>query len=393
MPACARARSSAVRPAAIASVIRCSSYVYRCRARGRRRRPRRCARRIARSSRLLRAARDDRAYQAEVREETAGERPSPIVQATRSAPLTDRWRVGSRGSPASRGAILLAPDGGATRAARARGARDGRPVRARPSAASRPRTWHLARRDPECARGRAGSAKRREAARTRAPPLAHARAASSGPKSQKYRNGVAAANSSPMNSIGTCGAQQQARRAPRACAAAGRRARAMRSPSARLPTWSCVCRNDDERGWRQVRDRLAARARRREAPKARPGRAKPSASARPSSAQRSVRRSRRSSRRARRSPARAARGARRRSIARLRSRASAGGSRCEQRASLRVVLQHQVHVALAARPAAHRARAISSARCGGRVGRGSRARRRGAGRRSGTPRSSTARCG
>ncbi|MCY1231043.1 hypothetical protein D9M72_434790 [compost metagenome] len=66
--------------------------------------------------------------------------------------------------------------------------------------------------------------------------------ARSGPKSQKNWNGVEAANSSPMNSIGTCG--DNSRQAMAARTSTGSPSAWMRSPKARLPTWSCVCRND-----------------------------------------------------------------------------------------------------------------------------------------------------
>ena len=52
----------------------------------------------------------------------------------------------------------------------------------------------------------------------------------------KNGHGVEAANSSPMKSIGTCGPVSS--RAASAASAPSDRAAAVRSPPARLPTWS-----------------------------------------------------------------------------------------------------------------------------------------------------------
>ena len=87
----------------------------------------------------------------------------------------------------------------------------------------------------------AASAKRAKRANSSSLP-ARTAAASVGSKSQKYRNGVVAPNSSPMNSSGGEGASNTI--ATAAASAAGSASTVSRSPKARLPTWSWFCRNE-----------------------------------------------------------------------------------------------------------------------------------------------------
>src|SRR5581483_4096822 len=87
----------------------------------------------------------------------------------------------------------------------------------------------------------AGSRNFSKPANSRLRPSVTARARSP-EKSQKNRNGVAAANSSPMKSIGGEGASSNTVIAT--SSAASEASREMRSPSARLPTWSWFWMND-----------------------------------------------------------------------------------------------------------------------------------------------------